>query len=68
MEFDRGKRAEIYHRIHELIYADQPYLFLYSAEALPIVSSRFRKVKASPIGIGYNFIKWYVPESEQRYR
>jgi len=66
--FDESKRVHIYHKIHELIYADQPYLFLYSADVLPIVNKRFRNVETSPIGIGYNFIKWYVPKSEQRYK
>ncbi|MBI5143926.1 MAG: peptide-binding protein, partial [Candidatus Omnitrophica bacterium] len=40
--FDQSHRAGIYHKIHRLIYDDQPYLFLYSAEALPIVHKRFR--------------------------
>jgi peptide/nickel transport system substrate-binding protein len=66
--FDQAKRAEIYREIHKLIYEDQPYLFLYSQDALPIVNSRFKNVESSPIGIGYNFIKWYVPKSEQRYK
>jgi peptide/nickel transport system substrate-binding protein len=66
--FDEAERAKIYHRIHELIYDDQPYMFLYSGEILPIVSSRFRGIEVSPIGIGYNFIKWYVPKPEQRYK
>lgn len=66
--FDQAKRAEAYHEIHRLIYEDQPYLFLYSADALPIVNSRFKNVESSLIGIGYNFIKWYVPKSEQRYK
>ena len=66
--FDESKRAAIYHRIHELIYADQPYLFLYSADALPIVNSRFRNVETSPIGIGYNFIQWYAPKNAQKYK
>jgi peptide/nickel transport system substrate-binding protein len=66
--FDESKRAAIYHRVHELIYADQPYLFLYNADMLPIVNLRFRNVETSPIGIGYNFIKWYVPKNEQRYK
>lgn len=65
--FDQAKRAAAYREIHRLIYADQPYLFLYSAEMLPIVNKRFRNVESSPIGIGYNFIKWYVPRNEQRY-
>jgi peptide/nickel transport system substrate-binding protein len=66
--FDESRRAEIYHKVHALIYADQPCLFLYSAEMLPIVSKRFRNVETSPIGIGYNFIKWYVPKSERKYK
>ena len=66
--FDQSKRAAIYHDIHRLIYEDQPYLFLYSADALPIVNLRFKGIEVSPIGIGYNFIKWYVPKNEQRYK
>jgi peptide/nickel transport system substrate-binding protein len=66
--FDEAKRAAIYHEIHRLIYEDQPYVFLYSANALPIVNARFRNVESSPIGIGYNFIKWYVPKNEQKYK
>jgi len=38
------------------------------ADALPIVSSRFHNVITSPIGIGYNFIDWYVSREEQRYK
>lgn len=66
--FDEAGRARIYHEVHRLIYDDEPYLFLYYQEALPIVHKRFRNVEVSPIGIGYNFIKWYVPKNEQRYR
>jgi len=66
--FDQSKRAEIYHRIHKIIFEEQPCLFLYSADVLPIVNSRFRGITPSPIGIGYNFIRWYVPKSAQRYR
>jgi peptide/nickel transport system substrate-binding protein len=66
--FDESTRREIYHKIHRLIYDDRPCLFLYSGEMLPIVHKRFRNVKVSPIGIGYNFIKWYVPRGEQRYK
>jgi len=66
--FNERARGAIYRKIHRLIYEDQPYMFLYSSDTLPIVNSRFRNVEASPIGIGYNFIKWYVPKREQRYR
>jgi len=68
LTFDRQKRAEIYHSIHRIVNDDQPCLFLYSPEVLPILNKRFRGVEVSPIGIGYNFIKWYVPKDEQKYR
>lgn len=66
--FDQAKRVQIYNEIHKLIYEDQPYLFLFSPDTLPIVNSRFKNVESSPIGIGYNFIEWYVPKDEQRYK
>jgi peptide/nickel transport system substrate-binding protein len=66
--FDREARAAIYHRVHRALYEDQPYTFLYVADALPVVEKRFRNVRATPAGIGVNFIDWYVPRAEQRYR
>ena len=65
--FDREKRRQIYHQVHEILYEEQPYLFLYVADALPAVHKRFRGIKPAPLGIGYNFIDWYVPRTEQRY-
>lgn len=66
--FGLKERAAIYHQVHRKLYEDQPYTFLFVGDSLPIVSSRFRNVKTSPIGIGYNFIDWYAPREEQRYR
>jgi peptide/nickel transport system substrate-binding protein len=65
--FDKERRKEIYHKIHEVLYDEQPYLFLYVPDALPAVHKRFKGVEVAPIGIGYNFIDWYVPKTEQRY-
>ncbi len=64
--FDRKVRKRCYDRIQEILAEEQPYTFLYVPDALPIISYRFRGIKPAPIGIGYNFIKWYVPEGEQR--
>ncbi|NQU95170.1 MAG: peptide-binding protein [Candidatus Omnitrophica bacterium] len=66
--FDREKRKEIYNRIHEILYTDQPYMFLYIPDSLVAVDSRFQGIEVSPIGIGYNFIDWWVPKARQRYR
>ncbi|MDP2942248.1 MAG: peptide-binding protein, partial [Candidatus Omnitrophota bacterium] len=66
-EFDQQKRREIYNKIHRLIFDDHPCIFLYVPDALPIVHSRFKGIEPAPAGIGYNFVKWYVPKEEQRY-
>jgi peptide/nickel transport system substrate-binding protein len=65
--FDQEKRKGIYRRIHKIIYDEQPYMFLYVPDSLLILHRRFRAVKPAPIGIGYNFIEWWVPRSQQRY-
>ncbi len=65
--FDLEKRREIYYKIHTLLAEDQPCTFLYVADALPAIHKRFRGIEKAPLGIWYNFIKWYVPKSEQKY-
>ena len=67
-EFDESKRAAAYHRIHQILADEEPYTFLYVPEALPVVHKRFRGVAQAPIGIGYNFIDWWVPKGEQKYK
>lgn len=41
-EFDPAKRAEIYGRIHEILYADQPYTWLYFQHAFYGVNKKLR--------------------------
>jgi peptide/nickel transport system substrate-binding protein len=60
--FDVEKRKKIYYRIHEILAEEQPYAFLYVPDALPIVHKRFKGIEPAPLGIFYNFIKWYVPK------
>jgi peptide/nickel transport system substrate-binding protein len=65
--FDQEQRRRCYWRIQEILAEEQPYTFLYVPDALPVVSARFRGIEPAPSGIMYNFIKWYVPKSEQIY-
>ncbi|MDD5634897.1 MAG: peptide-binding protein [Candidatus Omnitrophica bacterium] len=67
-EFNPEERAKIYKKIHSLISEDAPYTFLFFPYATPAVNKRFEGVKAAPAGISYNFIDWYVPESEVKYK
>ncbi|MDD5005684.1 MAG: peptide-binding protein [Candidatus Omnitrophica bacterium] len=66
--FDQSKRKEIYHKIHKIIFEEQPYMFLYSPESLVIIDRRFQGIDPGPAGIGYNFIKWWVAKEKQRYK
>lgn len=65
--FDVEKRKKAYYRIQEILAEDLPYVFLYVPDSLPVVHARFRGIEPAPIGISYNFIKWYVPKAEQKY-
>lgn len=65
--FAQAERKVIYDRFQEILAEEQPYTFLYVSEALPAVAKRFRGIDPAPAGITYNFIDWYVPESEQKY-
>ncbi|TWT46547.1 ABC transporter substrate-binding protein [Botrimarina hoheduenensis] len=49
-EFDREKRAEMYGRIHHLIYADQPYMFLYTRSSFYAFNKQLRGYRFSPRG------------------
>ncbi len=64
--FNVRERKRCYDRIQEILAEEQPYTFLYVPDALPIISARFRGIEPAPLGISYNFIKWYVPKEEQR--
>jgi peptide/nickel transport system substrate-binding protein len=64
--FDQKERKKYYDRIQEILAEDQPYTFLYVPDALPIIHARFHGIEPAPLGIGYNFIKWYVPKEEQK--
>ncbi len=63
----QADRARYYHRIHEILAAEQPLIFLYFRDALPVVSSRVHGILPGPAGIRHDFTKWHVPLAEQRY-
>ncbi len=67
-EFDIDKRKRIYRQIHAIISEDAPYAFLFFPYATPAINKRFKGIEPAPAGIGYNFIDWYVPEDEVKYR
>lgn len=65
--FDQKERKKYYDRFQEILAEDQPYTFLYVPDSLIIINKRFRGIEPAPIGLEYNFIKWYVPQDEQKF-
>lgn len=66
--FDQGERKKYYSRIQKILAEDQPYTFLYVPDALPVLDARFKNIKPAPAGITYNFIRWFTPQSLQKYK
>jgi peptide/nickel transport system substrate-binding protein len=64
---DQAERKRIYDRVQEILHEDQPYCFLYVPYSLPAVHSRFQNIEPAPAGITYNFERWWVPQSMQRF-
>ena len=62
---DPEKRQSIYFRIQEILAQEQPYAFLFNAQALPIVHKRFHGIEPAISGISHNFDRWYVPPDQQ---
>jgi peptide/nickel transport system substrate-binding protein len=62
MIFDKQERADMYHRLHAIIYDEQPYAFLYSGPALVARDKRFENVTVYPVGL--DFLEWKVSKEE----
>jgi peptide/nickel transport system substrate-binding protein len=65
--FNVEKRKKIYKEIHQILHAEQPYVFLYFADSKHVIHNRFKNIKPEKSGIGYNITEWYVPEKLRRY-
>ncbi|HTU00859.1 MAG TPA: hypothetical protein VMG58_03545, partial [Candidatus Sulfotelmatobacter sp.] len=65
--FDEAKRKAIYGEFQRIMAEDQPVIFLYVPDALPVLSSRIHGIQVAPTGIGYHSFQWYVPKALQRY-
>ncbi len=65
---DQQQRKRIYDRFQEILAEQQPYVFLYVPDSLPVVAKRFHGIEPAPAGIMHNFIHWYVPRDQQKYQ
>ena len=71
-EMDEDKRMAIWHRVHQLLWEEQPYTFLFRSKTLTFVDRRIQNVAVTRAGINSGGLwrmplEWYVPEISQKY-
>ena len=64
VEFDDATRQVLYHKFHQLIHEETPYLFLFSPMNLVAVSKRYRNLRMFPGGFPERIL--WTPAKEQR--
>jgi ABC-type transport system substrate-binding protein len=62
---DQEKQQELYHKIHRLIYEDQPYTFLFSEKQTAALNGRIQGLNFYKIRPGYDAREWYATEPRQ---
>lgn len=65
VSFDREKRIALYHRFQEILYEEQPYLFLLAPKVLAAGDKRIHGIRVYPFGVDQR--EWFVPKTMQRY-
>jgi peptide/nickel transport system substrate-binding protein len=63
---DVDKRMPMWHRVHEILYEEQPYTFLFTRKSVAFIDKRMRNVIVTTLGLN-NATEWYVPADVQRY-
>jgi peptide/nickel transport system substrate-binding protein len=67
VEPDPVKNAALLRQAQALIYADQPYTFLYWREELIALDKRFKDAKVNVLNPYHELSTWWVPPDEVKY-
>jgi peptide/nickel transport system substrate-binding protein len=68
MEADPAKAREIWHQLQALVYADQPYAFLYWMDQIVAVHQRFQEVNIDILSPINRLHEWWVPADQVKYK
>ena len=63
---DETARLPMWKEVHRMLYEDQPYLFLYSREALVYIDKRIHNVHRNRLGLN-DEMEWFVPQALQKW-
>lgn len=66
-EFDDNKRIDIIKKWQQLIYDEQPYTFMWSANSRYIYDMRFKNTRWYAKSPSPNYNEWWVPKDQQKY-
>ena len=55
-----AERAEIYRRVQEVLYEEQPYIWLYAPRTIVAVHERIGSVNPGPWSTFHNVHMWYI--------
>ena len=61
VEFDEGKRNEMFHEFNRIFYAEQPQTLIIHPQVSVLLHKRFQDWKIRPTGL-QNFDLWVKPE------
>lgn len=65
---DTEQRKKYLFRFQEILAEEAPYTFLFIPNANIAIQKRFKSIEPAPQGLTHNFIRWYVPENQRRYK
>lgn len=60
---DEEKRNELYRQFQEIVYEEQPIIFLFAPQERMVISKRFTNAKAYEVLPNYNVREWKLRES-----
>jgi peptide/nickel transport system substrate-binding protein len=63
---DESGRIKMYWRLDQIIHYEQPYTFLYTRPEQRFLQPRFKNVKLHKLG--FDWLEWYVPVDQQKYK
>jgi peptide/nickel transport system substrate-binding protein len=67
-ELDQEKRTALWHKIHHILWEDQPYTYMHNRKSVRYIDKRVQNVRKSKIGIVFpQHLSWFVPREMQKY-
>jgi peptide/nickel transport system substrate-binding protein len=68
VEKDPAKRKALYHQIQQMIYDEQPAIFIRMPTERIAIHKRFRNAEPTKLKPGYKAFEFWVPVAEQKFK